>query len=144
MKGDTHCVVQYDSCIAVLSTKVSSVCGEETVLRWSALCHTPLFSMPHMSSGNSCSIQQTIGLHFYVLCPLHQHQLNLTLSYIGFLACDCEAVTHAIVIDICLSVCPSVCLSVKCVDCDKTKAPSEKRSIMTNRKSCMSFPMSLR
>ena len=57
-----------------------------------------------------------------------------------FLACDCEAVTHAIVID----VCPSVCLSVKRVDCDKTKAPSKKSSIMTNRKSPVSFPMSLR
>ena len=26
-----------------------------------------------------------------------------------FLACDCEAVTHAIAIDVCPSVCPSVC-----------------------------------
>ena len=58
-----------------------------------------------------------------------------------FLACDCEAVTHAVVIDICLSVCLSVRLSVKCVYCDKTKAPSEKSSIMTNRKSPTSFPM---
>ena len=32
-----------------------------------------------------------------------------------------------------LSVCPSVCLSVKRVYSDKTKAPSEKSSIMTNR-----------
>ena len=31
-----------------------------------------------------------------------------------FLACDCEAVTHAIVIDF-LSVCPSVCLSNACI-----------------------------
>ena len=38
----------------------------------------------------------------------------------------------------------SVCLSVKRVDCDKTKAPSEKSSIMTDRKSATSFPMSLR
>jgi len=36
------------------------------------------------------------------------------------------------------------CLSVKRVDCDKVKAPSERSSIMTNRKSPMSFPMSLR
>ena len=43
-----------------------------------------------------------------------------------------------------LSVCPSVCPSVKRVYCDKTKAPSEKSSIMTNRKSPTSFPMSLR
>ena len=43
-----------------------------------------------------------------------------------------------------MSVCPSVCLSVKRVNCDKTKAPSEKSSIMTNRKSTTSFPMSLR
>ena len=46
------------------------------------------------------------------------------------------------------SVRPSVCLSVrpsvKRVNCDKTKAPSEKSSIMTNRKSPTSFPMSLR
>ena len=45
---------------------------------------------------------------------------------------------------VCLSVCPSVCLSVKRVNCDKTKAPSEKSSIMTNRKSPTTFPMSLR
>jgi len=38
----------------------------------------------------------------------------------------------------------SVCLWVKRVDCDKTKARSEKSSIMTNRKSPTSFPMSLR
>ena len=42
------------------------------------------------------------------------------------------------------SVCPSVCPSVKRVNCDKTKASSEKSSIMTNRKSPTSFPMSLR
>ena len=34
--------------------------------------------------------------------------------------------------------------SVKCVNCDKMKAPSEKSSIMTNRKSPTSFPVSLR
>ena len=35
---------------------------------------------------------------------------------------------------------PSVCHSV---NCDKTKAPSEKSSIMTNRKSPTRLPMSL-
>ena len=44
----------------------------------------------------------------------------------------------------CLSVRPSVCLSVKRMYCDKTKAPSDKSSVMTNRKSPTSFPMSLR
>ena len=43
-----------------------------------------------------------------------------------------------------LSVRPSVRLAVKRVNCDKTKASSEKSSIMTNRKSTMSLPMSLR
>ena len=38
----------------------------------------------------------------------------------------------------------SVRLSVKRVNCDKTKAPSENSSIMSNRKSPTSFPMSLR
>ena len=38
----------------------------------------------------------------------------------------------------------SVHPSVKRVDCDNTKVPSEKNSIMTNRKSPMSFPVSLR
>ena len=56
-----------------------------------------------------------------------------------FLLCDYEAYTHGIAVEI-LSVCPSV----KHVYCDKTKAPSEKSSIMTNRKSPMSFPMSRR
>ena len=40
-----------------------------------------------------------------------------------------------------LSVCLSVCHGV---NCDKTKAPSEKSSIMTNRKSPTTLPMSLR
>ena len=40
--------------------------------------------------------------------------------------------------------CPSVSPSVKRVYCDKTKAPSEKSSIMTNRKSPTSCPMSRR
>ena len=39
-----------------------------------------------------------------------------------------------------LSVCLSVRQSVKRVYCDKTKAPSEKSSVMTNRKSPTSFP----
>ena len=51
------------------------------------------------------------------------------------------------------SVCPSVRLSVRpsvrpsvChgVNCDETTAPSEKSSIMTNRKSPTTLPMSLR
>ena len=41
-------------------------------------------------------------------------------------------------------VCPFICPSVKRMDCDKTKAASKKSSIMTNRKSPMSFAMSLR
>ena len=47
-------------------------------------------------------------------------------------------------LSVCLSVRPSVCPSVKRVYCDKTKAPSEKSSIITNTKSPTSFPMSLR
>ena len=43
-----------------------------------------------------------------------------------------------------MSICPSVRPSVKRVNCDKTKAPSEKNSIMINRKLPTSFPMSLR
>ena len=58
-----------------------------------------------------------------------------------FLPCDCEAYARYCYWH---SVCPSVCLSVKRVYCDKTKAPSEKSSIMTNRKSPTNFPMSLR
>ena len=52
--------------------------------------------------------------------------------------------THGLAIDICMSVRLSVRPSVKRVHCDKTKALSEKSSIMTNRKSPASFPMSLR
>jgi len=37
----------------------------------------------------------------------------------------------------------SICLSVKGVHYDETKAHGEKRSVMTNRKSSTSFPMSL-
>ena len=39
--------------------------------------------------------------------------------------------THGIAVEI-LSVCLSLCPSVKRVNCDKTKAPSERSSIMTN------------
>ena len=59
----------------------------------------------------------------------------------------CEAYTHGIavvILSVRPSVCPSVRPSVKRVYCDKTKAPSEKSPIMTNRKSTTSFPMSLR
>ena len=60
---------------------------------------------------------------------------------VEFLPCDCEA--YARYCDW-LSGRLSVCPSVERVYCDKTKAPSEKSSIMTNRKSPTSFPMSLR
>ena len=43
-----------------------------------------------------------------------------------------------------MNICPSVCPCVKRMDCDKTKASSEKSSIMTNRKSPTSFSTSLR
>jgi len=43
-----------------------------------------------------------------------------------------------------MSVRQSVRLAVTRVNCDKMKAPSEKSSIMTNRKSLTSFPISLR
>ena len=45
---------------------------------------------------------------------------------------------------VCLFVRLSVPPSVKRVNCDKTKPPSEKSSIVTNRKSTTSFPMHLR
>ena len=43
-----------------------------------------------------------------------------------------------------MSICLSVYLSVKCVNCDKTKASSEKSSFVTVKKLTTSFPMSLR
>ena len=46
--------------------------------------------------------------------------------------------------DVPTNICLSVCPSVKCVDCLKTKAPSEKSSITTNRKSPTTLLMSLR
>ena len=64
MWEDIHFVVQFGFCDAVMPTKVSSVCGGETVQHWFALCHSLQFSMLHTSSGNICSIQQTIGLFF--------------------------------------------------------------------------------
>ena len=69
-----------------------------------------------MHGKRSCPVPTSICLAIWhcnwrVVTPM---QLRLS----AFLACDCEAVTHAIVID--------VCPSVKRVDCDKTKAPSKK------------------
>ena len=65
--------------------------------------------------------------HFFQL-RLGSNQ-NCRQNYI--FTCDCEAYA-------------CVRLSVERVYCDKTKAHSEKSSIMTNRKSPTSFPMSLR
>jgi len=62
-------------------------------------------------------------------------ELLLLSVVLGFL-CTSNFVRSHLAID--------VCLSVKRMDCDKTKAPSEKSPIMTNRKSPKSFPMSLR
>ena len=62
----------------------------------------------------------------------HTRRLDMRVSFL----CASNFVRSHLAID--------VCLSVKRVDCDKTKAPSEKSSIMTNRKSPTSFPMSLR
>ena len=56
----------------------------------------------------------------------------------------CDYAKHIRTVLLSTSVCLSVRLSVKRVYCDKRKAPSEKSSIMTNRKSPTSFPMSLR
>jgi len=50
--------------------------------------------------------------------------------------------THGLAIDICLSVCLSVRLSNACIVI-KRKHLAKKSSIMTNRKSPTSFPMSL-
>ena len=65
-------------------------------------------------------------------CPLEPFVLGRDL----LLLCASNFVRSHLAVDI--------CLSVKRVDCDKTKAPSEKSSVMTNRKSPTSFPMSLR
>ena len=72
----------------------------------------------------------------YVICCVCRYVLSKLLHLL-----PCCIVCRAVFP---MSVCPSVCLSVKCVNCDKTKAPSKKSSIMTNRKSTTSFPMSLR
>ena len=56
-----------------------------------------------------------------------------------------NAVLPIAMVSVRLSVRLSVCLSVRhSENCDKTKAPSEKSSIMTNRKSPTTLPMSLR
>ena len=41
--------------------------------------------------------------------------------FVFFLTVRLRMHTHGLAIDICPSVCPSVCLSVKRVNCDKTK-----------------------
>ena len=63
------------------------------------------------------------------------------LSARRFLPCDYAKHIRTVLLS---RFCLSVRLSVKRVYYDKTKAPSEKCSIMTNRKSPTSFPMSLR
>ena len=96
----------------------------------------------HIRAPNRTSPCKKYVTDLCVMCI----SMNINTAY-QFLACDCEAVTHAIVIDflsVRTSVRPSVRLSVKRVYCDKTKAPSEKSSIMTNRKLPTSFPTSLR
>ena len=68
--------------------------------------------------------------------------VGLWVQSFHFLLCDYAKHIHMVLLS--TSVCPSVCLSLKRVYCDKTKAPSEKSSIMTNRKSLTNFRMSLR
>ena len=79
---------------------------------------------------------------FWRECVLSRYWCLVGVHQSLFLPCDCETYARYCCRD---SLRPSVrCLSVKRVYCDKTKAPSEKSSIMTNRKSPTSFPMSLR
>ena len=74
--------------------------------------------------------------------PSRPHELIFTALHI----CRAVFVTANVSVrtSVRQSVRPSVRLSVTRVNCDKTKVPSEKSSIMTNRKSPTSFPMSLR
>jgi len=71
----------------------------------------------------------------FMLCPV---KLRPSLDSWWFLPCDYAKHICTVLLS------TSVCLSVKRVYCDKTKAPSERSSIMTNRESPTSFPMSLR
>jgi len=68
-----------------------------------------------------CSLRSAVWWHFY----------GATMRSIYARYCCRDSV--------CLSIRPSICPSVKCMYCDKTKAPSEKSSIMTNRKSPTGF-----
>ena len=76
-----------------------------------------------------------VQCHYLTVAAVDHPATSPTHSFTALQLCK-----RGIVMSICLSVCPSV----KRVHCDKTKAPSEKRSIMTNRKSPTSFPMSRR
>ena len=67
------------------------------------------------------------------------HYLSLNSTGYSFYRATAKH-THGIALEI-LSVCRPFVIRVYC---DKTKAPSEKSSIMTNSKSPTSFPMSLR
>ena len=76
---------------------------------------------------------------------IHSTAVQLFLVKACFYYRACSIVCNAVVpMSVCLSVRLYVPPSVKRVNCDKTKAPSEKSSIMTNRKSPTSSPMSLR
>ena len=88
----------------------------------------------------SCSESESHSAARWLICSADE---------LSFLLCDYAKHIRTVLLSrfclsVRLSVCPSVCPSDKRVYCDKTKAPSEKSSIMTNRKSHTSFAMSLR
>ena len=93
--------------------------------------------------GNDCWQYASYVIIVTVLCehgdPIVKKQ-TLCSSFLPLFTVRLRSIRTVLLSRFCLSVCPSV----KCVYCDKTKAPSEKSSIMTNRKSPTSFPMSLR
>ena len=76
---------------------------------------------------------------FFSHRPLLHGHVRYILPPTTFLACECEAVTHAIVIDVCPSVCPSVCLSNACI-VTKRKHPAKKVQLesVQLRKHCIS------
>ena len=107
-----------------LLTAASAVCSRRLQLK----------PLPYLLEKIAATCNYRSPIEFVIARQLSIIRLTLELIFTA-LHCMQRGPSHRV------GVCPSVRHRV---NCDKTKAPSEKSSIMTNRKSPTTLPMSLR
>ena len=115
------CTAFITLCILQLQDLICEILQGQLVMFDKDSFHSVLSTIPF----SACILVFIFTMQCSYYCTVNV-DVWIKISLKWFLACDCEAVMHAIVIDF-LSVSPSVRLSVrpsvKRVYCDKTKAP---------------------